>query len=47
MAASVTSKGRWALKRLLRELVSHFCKKLLLSALLDELDMQDPQRNDC
>ena len=32
-------------------LVSHFGKKLFLPGLLDvmlyELDMQDPQRNDC
>ena len=42
-----TSRGRWALKRLLMELISHLGKKLFLSGLLDELDMQDPQRNDC
>ena len=29
------------------ELVSHLGKKLLLAELLDELDMQYPQRNDC
>ena len=46
-----TSKGRWTLKRLLMEFVSHLGKKLLLPELLDamlyELNSQDPQRNDC
>ena len=41
-----TSRGWWALKRLLMELDSHLGKKLLLPGLLDELDLQDPQRND-
>ena len=29
------------------KLVSHLGQKLLLPGLLDELDMQDPQSNDC
>ncbi|CAO2637477.1 hypothetical protein LEMLEM_LOCUS24000, partial [Lemmus lemmus] len=47
LAAQPTSRRRWALKKLLMELLSHLGKKLLLPGLLDELDMQDPQRNDC
>ena len=42
-----TSRGRWASKSLLMEFASHLGKKLLLPGLLDELDMQNPQRNDC
>ena len=46
-----TSRGRWAVKNLLMEFVSHLGKKLLLPGLLDvvlyEMDMQDPQKNDC
>ncbi|CAO2637977.1 hypothetical protein LEMLEM_LOCUS24248 [Lemmus lemmus] len=42
------SRGRWALKRIFMELVSHLGKKLLLPGLLDvmlyELDMEDPQK---
>ena len=45
-----TSRGRWALKRLLMEVVSHLGKKLLLPGLFDimlyKLDMQDSQGND-
>ena len=42
-----TSRGRWALKRLLMELVSHLGKKLLLPGLLYKLDTENPQREDC
>ena len=47
LEAPITSRGRRASKRLLMELLSHLGKKLFLLELLDELDMQDPQRNDC
>ena len=47
LVAPITSRGRWALKRLLIEFVRHLGKKLLLPGLLDELDIQVPQRNDC
>ncbi|CAO2623402.1 hypothetical protein LEMLEM_LOCUS17905, partial [Lemmus lemmus] len=47
LAAPITSRRRWASKRLLMKLVSHLGKKLLLPGLLEELDMQDLQRNDC
>ncbi|CAO2628444.1 hypothetical protein LEMLEM_LOCUS20003, partial [Lemmus lemmus] len=51
LATTITSRGRWELKRLHIEFASHLGKKLLLSRLLDgmmcNLDMQDLQRNDC
>ncbi|CAO2631756.1 hypothetical protein LEMLEM_LOCUS21456, partial [Lemmus lemmus] len=39
-----TSRGRWASKRLLMELVSHLGKKLLLPGLLYKMDMKNLQR---
>ncbi|XP_049988698.1 zinc finger protein 54-like isoform X2 [Alexandromys fortis] len=42
-----TSRGRWALKRLLMELVSHLGKKLLLRGLMHRLDTKNAQREDC
>ena len=51
LAAQITSRGRWVLKRFLMEFASNLDKKLHLPRLFDvmlyELDMQDPQRNDC
>ena len=41
-----TSRGRWALKRLLVELVSYLGKKLLLPGLVHKLDTKNPQRED-
>ena len=40
-----TSRGRWALMRILMESVTHLGKKLFLPGLL-ELDMQNLQRSD-
>ena len=51
LAAPITSRGRWAPKKLLMEFTRHLGKKLLLPGLLDallyEMDMQDQQKNDC
>ena len=49
LIAPITSRGRWALKRLLMEFVSHLGKKLLLHGLLDvmlyELDIKTYRNN--
>ena len=42
-----TLRGWWISKRLHMKFVSHLGKKLLLLGLLNVLDMQDPQKNDC
>ena len=42
-----SSRGRWALKRLLMEFDSHLGKKLLLPRLLHRLHRENPQREDC
>ena len=47
LEAAITFRGRWASTKLLMEFTSHLGKKVLLSGLIDELDMHDPQRNDC
>ena len=41
-----TSRGRWALKRLLMKFDSHLGKKLLSPGLIHRLDTKNPQRED-
>ena len=42
-----TSRGRRALKRLLKELVDHLARNCSCLDCVNKLDMKDPKRNDC